>query len=148
MMISGDPIPKVLDKVNYVPRGLKAPKAVALIERLVMGGDERRSWIRALGDDDPQVRIKATRELFDEGRSIIPHLREAYTRARDPEVRSRLRQLMKEYEGCWPEIGQAHLRLVSIDILIALGTDDAKAVLRRIANEGRRYLERRRAAGK
>jgi HEAT repeat protein len=65
------------------------------ILRVVTPEERIAALIRQLGDDDYEVREKATQALRDAGPSLLPALKAAEAATPDPEVRARLQAVIR-----------------------------------------------------
>lgn len=57
-----------------------------------------KELVPILGNDDPDVRIKASMDLRALGRAALPHLRDAFKAETDAEIKARLEELIHRYE--------------------------------------------------
>jgi hypothetical protein len=92
----------VLNKRRYLlfRESATPPQSVPLDEA---GLRSAESSIALLSDDDIQVRDRAVRELTALGLPVVPTLRLALARTKDPERKARLSDVIRRIELGWPD---------------------------------------------
>jgi len=113
------------------------PQATALLRqhlRPAAAADARRiaRLIADLDSSEFAVRQQASNELEKLGNPIVPALEHALTGQPSPEVRNRVKQLLDKLQSAAGQPEQLRL-LRAIEVLEAIGTADAGAVLQTLA---------------
>jgi WD40 repeat protein len=112
-------------------------QAVALVGkrlRPVSAPDAKRvaALVKDLGDDDFDVRTRATERLVALGEPVAPALRKALATAKDPDVRLRLNVVLRKLEP--DELPPERLRaLRAVGVLEYAGTAEARKLLKGLA---------------
>jgi hypothetical protein len=88
--------------------------------------------VAKLGDDEFQVRERATKDLEALGDRAAPTLRKALTNNPSPEVRQRLGALLSRVDGAGPSVETAR-EIRGVEVLEAIGTLKAKKLLEILA---------------
>jgi RNA polymerase sigma factor (sigma-70 family) len=149
--LAGDDAAKAYRAV--VGLGCTPEQAVELLKRRLkpaVGPDPKQvgRWVAELDDESFTVRQKAAQELEALGDAAVPVLKEVLQGTPTAEVRRRGEQILSRLEPARVLSGSALREVRAVEVLEAVGTDDARALLRALAGgaRGTRLTEEARTA--
>src|SRR5262249_33491456 len=97
--------------------------------------------VKQLDDDDFETREKASAELEKRGPKIAPVLRALLDKSKSAEVRRRLETLLDQWAKT-PLTGEELRAMRAVEVLDALGTPEARQVLKALADGADSVLTR------
>jgi WD40 repeat protein len=133
--LAGDDAPKAFEAICALA-GVPGPTATFLKDhvRPAAFADPNRieQLVADLDSEQFDKRKKATTELEKVGEAAAPFLRKALEAEPSPEARKRIEEVLKKTDAATPR-GEALRTIRAIEVLEAIGTAEAKAVLQILA---------------